>query len=261
MTRTADEVPLPNPLHFDPTRWTLVYKSVDNNPSIRNEALSQLYDRYRPPLTRYIERRWPSFRSEASDLLHDFMLRLIVRNDLRQVSNQKGKFRSFLLTLLSRFLQDECKRRQAERRRPDFDHDVLETNIGSVSQIPSSSEDFDFEWALHMVSLAREQLENLYREKGKLKTLRILRQFLTNEAIAADLERAAATLEISSSAVRSELHRLRDSHRNCLRQTVSQTLGPDDDVHEEIRYLFQVLVAKLRTRDSECSLGLPLLAE
>jgi RNA polymerase sigma-70 factor (ECF subfamily) len=194
------------PIHFIPTQWTLVINSADNDTQVRKEALGELYNRYRPPLIGYIERHWPSLRPDAHDLFHDFMLKMIDRNYLGQASRDKGKFRSFLLTLVSRFLHDEWKRRQAERRRPDFDHEPLENLSTPASEPRVEDENFDYEWAIHVIKMVQLQLRDHYQGCDKIKTFDLLRPYLTTEAKADDLEQAATVQGTSSSALR----------RNCI---------------------------------------------
>ncbi|MGI8603393.1 MAG: RNA polymerase sigma factor [Verrucomicrobiales bacterium] len=61
---------------------------------------------YWPPLYAFIRREGYD-ESEAKDLTQEFFLKLIERDYLRHLRHQRGKFRSFILTVLKHFLQEQ----------------------------------------------------------------------------------------------------------------------------------------------------------
>ena len=229
---------------IEPTRWTLLIHANSADLELRNRALAHLYEKYRAPLIRYLERRWPVFHEDAEDLWHDFMAKLIEKNYLREVDRKKGKFRSFLLVMFSRFLRDEWVRRQAARRQAPANLPV-QSNENS-DQRENDDAEFDYEWALHMVDTARRRLRRHYEKTGRLEIYDALRAYIAAEATAENIDTLAKSIGKSPAALKSDLNRLRGRYREFLREEVAETLGPDDDIDEEIRHLVRALSSTIQ---------------
>jgi DNA-directed RNA polymerase specialized sigma24 family protein len=67
------------------------------------------------PLYVYVRRRGND-PHEAEDLTQEFFARLLERQWLEGIQPEGGRFRSFLLTMLNRFLANEWDRTQAQKR-------------------------------------------------------------------------------------------------------------------------------------------------
>ncbi|MBI2931520.1 MAG: sigma-70 family RNA polymerase sigma factor [Planctomycetes bacterium] len=67
------------------------------------EALDALFRLYWKPIYFYVRRRGASVE-DAKELTQGFFAELLRRDSLRLVEKDKGKFRTFLLTFLERFL-------------------------------------------------------------------------------------------------------------------------------------------------------------
>jgi DNA-directed RNA polymerase specialized sigma24 family protein len=88
---------------------------VQENSPGSPEALAKLCEIYRSPLYAYIRRRGHD-PHQAEDLTQEFFARLLEKEFLAGVTREGGKFRSFLLTLLKRFLANEWDRSRAQKR-------------------------------------------------------------------------------------------------------------------------------------------------
>jgi len=98
---------------FLTTRWTLVLKAAQTGAA--EDALEQLCRIYWYPLYVYVRRRGND-PHEAEDLTQEFFARLLDRHWLEGVQPEGGRFRSFLLTMLNRYLANEWDRTQAQKR-------------------------------------------------------------------------------------------------------------------------------------------------
>src|SRR6185295_3791790 len=147
---------------FQPTLWTVVLKAKNHH----REALEELIKTYWKPVYVYI-RRWGYPSEESKDLSQGFFSELLERDFLRGVSPEKGKFRTFLLTVLKRYLINESERKRAQKRGGgkaqlslDFTRAERDFTIMPVSdETPERS--FNRQWALEamgraLVSLSRE---------------------------------------------------------------------------------------------------------
>lgn len=96
---------------FDTTRWTLVLQAKGSD----LPALEALCAAYWYPLYAFVRRGGHSAH-DAQDLVQEFFLRLLDREWLAAVRPERGKFRSFLLMAMKRFLVNEWKASQRLKR-------------------------------------------------------------------------------------------------------------------------------------------------
>jgi RNA polymerase sigma-70 factor (ECF subfamily) len=78
-------------------------------------ALETLCRTYWYPLYAFVRRQGRS-PEDAQDLTQEFFARLLEKDYLQAVVREKGKFRSFLLMALKRFLMNDWKQARAQKR-------------------------------------------------------------------------------------------------------------------------------------------------
>src|SRR5436853_5855107 len=100
---------------FATTHWSVVRAAGDGAASGAQEALEKLCTTYWYPLYAYIRRKGYS-EHQAQDLTQEFFARLMEKNFLGAVQEERGKFRWFLLATLKRFLANEWNRENAAKR-------------------------------------------------------------------------------------------------------------------------------------------------
>src|SRR5678816_4537648 len=71
--------------------------------------------RDRPPIYAFIRRNGYN-EADAQDLTQEFFSRLLSKDYLQHLRDQRGKFRSFLLTFVKHFLSDERDKASAKKR-------------------------------------------------------------------------------------------------------------------------------------------------
>ncbi len=91
---------------FVTTHWSVVLKAGQTDTTQALAALEQLCRVYWYPLYAYVRRRGYS-PPDAQDLTQEFFARLLERNWLARAEQAKGRFRTFLLHMLERFLANE----------------------------------------------------------------------------------------------------------------------------------------------------------
>lgn len=79
------------------------------------EALSRLCEMYWYPLYKYVRRRGYS-PEDAKDLTQEFFVRFLAHNWVARADRRKGRFRSFLLMAMSRFLANEWDKVRTQKR-------------------------------------------------------------------------------------------------------------------------------------------------
>jgi RNA polymerase sigma-70 factor (ECF subfamily) len=85
----------------------------------------------------------------------------------------------------------------------------------------------------------REECEN----KGRLRLFRTLSSHLTAERDEVSYANLSTTLGIAETAVKKQLHNLRQRYRSLLRDEVANTVADPAEVEDEIRYLCSALAA------------------
>jgi RNA polymerase sigma-70 factor (ECF subfamily) len=101
---------------FDTTQWSLVRAGGESaDPAQRREALTALCRIYWPPVYDYIRYRGNDAES-ARDLTQGFFAQLLDKEYVKRADRERGKFRSFLLTCVKRYVADQKDRAQARKR-------------------------------------------------------------------------------------------------------------------------------------------------
>src|SRR5690242_10199182 len=103
------------PRLFVTTRWSVVLAAQAGASPDSAAALETLCRAYWYPLYAFVR---GSGRSphDAQDLTQEFFARLLAQEWLRVVAPEKGRFRTFLLVALKRFLANEWHRDMAQKR-------------------------------------------------------------------------------------------------------------------------------------------------
>jgi RNA polymerase sigma-70 factor (ECF subfamily) len=228
-------------MHFPSTHWSLLAQATLSGEPAGRSALNDLCQRYWQPLNGYIRRRGYD-EAEAADLTQQFLLHLLEHRTLDKADPARGKFRSFLLGSLQRFLGDERDRRLAHKRGSGAVHLSIDDVSGPVPAVePETLRSFDRDWAIAIVEHALAELETDSKATGS-ERLAVLRRFLPGSVEPLSYEAAAAELQLSLPALKSEVHRLRQRFRALVRQQIAETVGTPHEIEEEMHYLQEVLM-------------------
>ena len=104
--------------NFGNTDWWVVRQASREGEPEADPARSRLCQDYWRPVFRYIRRLRSRLARCAGSHARVFLLG-VEEKSLKTAAQHKGKFRSFLLTLLKRFLADECDRARCQKRGGD----------------------------------------------------------------------------------------------------------------------------------------------
>jgi DNA-directed RNA polymerase specialized sigma24 family protein len=229
-------------MYFPTTHWSLLARASLNGETPSRQALEELCRRYWSPLQQFIRLRGFT-DAEAQDLTQEFILHLIEHSTLQKADRLRGRFRSFLMGSLTRFLGDEYDRRRAQKRGSGAAHLSLDdAKHGLPSNAGPDASFFDREWALVILENALRAVQSEYAAAGADKQFAVLRTFLPGSLAVSSYEEAAAKLGLSLPALKSELHRLRQRFKLLVRQEVANTVSAPHEIDEEMTYLQQVLM-------------------
>ena len=235
---------------FLTTHWSVVVSAQDEQSSQSAEALSKLCTVYWFPLYAYVRRRGYSVE-DAQDLTQEFFARVLERQWLARADRTKGRFRTFLLTALERFLANEwdkaraLKRGGGERPIPVQQFDDAETRYG-VEPVDDRTPDqaFAYRWAVALLDAVVKQLEEEFRARGEEQLFMALKPCLVGDRESQPYAELSRQLGLSESAMKVTVHRLRQRYRELLRAEIGNTVLSPSEVDSEMRHLFNALAGR-----------------
>ena len=231
---------------FITTQWSVVLAAAQSDTAKAQEALEKLCRNYWYPLYAYVRRRGQS-EQDAQDLTQAFFARLLERHWLESADCGRGRFRTFLLTAMQRFLCDEWDRMRAQKRGGGTVHvpvqlDSAESRYGCDPADDCTPEQvYERQWAMTLLHTVLQRLRVEYECRGESKLFAELHACLIGDKESQPYAELAAGLEMTEGAVKVAVHRLRKQYRKLLRAEIAQTLAADENVDEELRHLFAVL--------------------
>ncbi len=243
MSSTNTAVPQGSDAWFVTTHWSVVLSAQDKDSARSSEALEALCRAYWYPLYAYARRVGQS-PADAEDLTQGFFARLLEKDYLRAASREKGRFRTFMLTALKRYMANEWDRQHAEKRggfvpRVVIDLEAAESRLGFEPADPISADVlFDRQWALALLERTMARLRQEYSASGRAALFELLQNCLTKEDSALPYAAIAKRPNLTEAAVKMAVHRLRHRYQELLREEIAQTVSAPDEVEAEIRHLF-----------------------
>jgi len=101
------------------THWSEIASASHNRQQKGREALDCLLIRYQAALLAHISLKFRATEDVAQDLLQSFVAEKILENELlAQANPARGRFRTFLLNALDRFVVSQQRKERAQKRAP-----------------------------------------------------------------------------------------------------------------------------------------------
>jgi len=236
------------PREFVTTRWSLILSAANlgsEEQKARN-ALAELCRTYWRPIFSFVSGLGYSIE-DAQDLTQDFFVIMLKDNWLQHADRNRGRFRSLLLRSLQNFLINAAEKSHARKRGGGAEFISWDDWMAeAASQLSLSAQVlkslpperlFDLAWATTVVEHALQRLREECESKGKLWLFQALSSHLTDERDEVSYAKLSAELRMAETAVKKQLHNMRQRYRSLLREEVSQTVEDPADVDDEIRYL------------------------
>ena len=232
-------------MEFPATEWSLLAQATLHGEASAAKALAEFCRRYREPILHFIRQRGAA-PAEAEDLAQDFLLHVMEKSTLRRADAARGRFRSFLIGSLVRFLRDAHQRTTAAKRGGGMPAVVMDGGDSSVDMPVVAPDDvtvFDREWAHRLLELALESLRADYERLSRVELYDVLRHYLPGSTASPPYDDSARQLGITVAAFKTEVHRLRDRFRRHLQREVALTVTTPDEIESEVAYLGRVLAS------------------
>ena len=235
---------------FHTTHWTQIVNASSSDEPVRKAALEELLGRYWRPVYYYL--RCKGYGSEETkDLSQSFFQDVVLGHGLIQRADRtKGRFRTFLLTALDRYVASVHRAEKAIHRTPEggLMHlaDIDDLRMVGPAHSAAPAEAFDYAWASALLDEVLGEVEQECHEKGRATHWQMFRariiQPVLDGAESPTLAQLCETHGIPSVVKVSKMTMLvRRRFRALLRQHVRQFVDSDADVDDEIRYLMRIL--------------------
>ncbi len=229
---------------FPLTEWTEISRATLHGEAGGHAALASLYERYREPVLSFI--RASGIAPDAvEDEAQSFFLHLMESRALHRAERTRGKFRTFLLTVLRHFLVDRVRHDMAAKRggghAPTWlDAAALDLPDPAANDAMRAPE-FDREWAISVMQHALDQVAAEITSVHGAETWEVLKYFFTTTAARPAGRTAAAALDIDEGALKKRVHHWRRRLGECVRAEIRRTVSAPHEVEEEVNYLRHLL--------------------
>jgi RNA polymerase sigma factor (sigma-70 family) len=230
---------------FVTTHWSIVLRARQKESPDSEAARERLCRTYWPPLYHYLRRDGYSVE-DAKDLTQEFLSRFLHRDWLDHLHDQRGKFRSFLLTFLKHFLSDQRDRANAQKRgggQQLISIDAYEAEereaLGPVEGL-SADQLYDRRWARAVMDEAARRLREEYAERGKAKLFEQLKDLQPGEHGARSYAEIGAALGLTEQAIKNARHAFNRRYAVLLRDEIAQTVADPSEVEAEVQHLKQI---------------------
>ena len=233
---------------FATTHWSVVLAAGSPESSHYQEALETLCQAYWFPIYAYL-RRQGFGAHDAEDQTQGFFTHMIEKHDLCRADPNRGRFRSFLLSMLKHFAADQWDWSQAQKRgggKKVFSFDFADAEARyklEPSRQLSPDRLFEKSWALTVLdrTMARLKAETIGSNRQKL--FEQLKAHLAGQTHTIPYRDLAAKLDMTEGSVKVAVHRLRKRYRELLWEQIAQTVSSPEEVESEIRALFAALAS------------------
>lgn len=236
---------LPHPA-FVTTHWSVVLHAAHADTTQARSALAKLCQTYWYPLYAYVRRRGHS-PHDAQDLTQEFFARLLEGNWIAGADPARGRFRSFLLMVMGRFLANEWDKARTLKRGGGVQWGSLspadaETRFASEPADTSTPEQaFERQWALTLLENVLNDLRAEHERDGRLAFFDQLKPCLVGSRETLPYAVLARELNLTEGAVKSAVSRLREKYRERLKAEIAHTVASPSEVDSELRHLFRIL--------------------
>ncbi len=230
---------------FATTRWSVVRRAGSGAGGEARIALERLCQSYWYPLYCCV-RRHGYQPSDAQDVTQSFFEKLLRNNAIEDADPERGRFRTYLLRSLERFLHNRHRDATAQKRGGgnvvSWDAQTAEERYASDPSDGLSPERlFEKQWAAATVYAVMEKLRCEFADGGKSELFDELEPHLWGDETSTPYALLSERLQMTVVALRVTVHRLKKRFLELLRSEVAETLESQDLLEDELSHLTRSL--------------------
>jgi RNA polymerase sigma-70 factor (ECF subfamily) len=228
---------------FPETSWSLLAVATLHGDAEGRRAMEGLCERYYQPIKSFILWHGRS-AGDVDDLTQSFFLHVCEKGVMQRADKERGKFRTFIISVLKNFLAHADRAAATQKRGGHVELLALD-EVDEPAAKAEAADDarFDRAWALALMDAALARVtEEIALARG-VDALATLRLFLTAQQAAPSQEAAARQLGVSAAALKVDVMRWRRRLRERVRAEIGRTVSAPHEAEEEFVYLRQLLMA------------------
>lgn len=156
---------------FLTTHWSLIDEASGRDGGDESALVELLLERYWKPVYCYLRRQGYG-NEEAKDLTQGFFHEVVLgRNLIQQADQTKGRFRSFLLVALNRYVINVRDKETARKRTPTGR--LVSLDVADMAELPSAvttltpEDAFTYVWVSALLEQVLNDVETACRQDGK----------------------------------------------------------------------------------------------
>ena len=232
---------------FPTTSWSLIRRVQQGGAADAAKAMEEICRHYWYPIYAFA-RRAGFAAHDAEDLTQVFFQRIITSETLQAAREEKGRLRTFMLSLLKRIISNHLRDASAEKRGGStgatLSFDELDAEE-RFSHEPAGSHDpdalFDRAWAEGVLATAQENLRAEFAKAANLDGYAQLCEFLPLGENSTPYAEAAKRLNLAEGTLRLQIHRMRKRYGKLIEAQIALTVDSPDDVKTELTHLMKVM--------------------
>lgn len=235
---------------FLTTHWSLI-ENIGATDNDKNRALIELLlKKYWKPVYCYLRRRGYS-NEEAKDLTQGFFHEVVLNQNLiRKADQAKGRFRSFLLLALNRYVLKVKRDQIAQKRMPKGKLVPLDTEAmpdlphGITTLTPEDA--FTYVWVSGLLEQVLDEVRALYTQEGKTVYWQLFRDRIVRPIMDRSdqppLEQLCTKYDISDTAKASNMMvTVKRRFQTLLKQKLRDSVMSDEEAKMELEEIRRFL--------------------
>ena len=235
---------------FETTRWTQIQKAKTHDQQRRQASVNNLMSRYWKPVYCYLRRKGYN-NEDAKDLTQGFFFEIVFGRELIQKADKtKGRFRTFLLTALDRYITSVYRKKTAKKRLPE--HGLAQLEDAELPDIPIANskicpgQTFHYAWAIDLLDQVLTKIREEYCSTDRTTHWEVFQATVVapilEDAEPPSLAELCEQYRIESEKKASNMViTVKRRFRTVLRNHVRQFVQSDSEVEDEIRALIEIL--------------------
>lgn len=233
---------------FPTTSWSLVQRVQRGGEDDARRAMEEICRIYWYPIYAFARRSGFS-PHDSEDLAQVFFQQMIARETIQAARAEKGRLRTFMLSLLKKVISRHIRHEAAGKRGGGLavlsldEVDVEKRYIHEPQDNADPAFLFDRAWAGRLLERAEVKLCDDYAKARNLATFEAIRHFLPSGSGEAKYPEVAARLGIREGAVRLQVHRMRKRFAELVDEEIAQTVSDAAELPTERDYLIGLVGA------------------
>lgn len=219
---------------FPSTRWSRI---LAQEQPLELEALARAYSR---PIRAYLAARFRLGEDAADDLSQEAFAWILETGLFHRADPARGRFRGLLKKALGRFAVEHLARQDAQKRGGGRVHEPIDGSNDPADPRTRTPDDvLDDAWRRDLIDRARAALEAELEPGGRRTYYLVFRDYFLDEGDGEpDYAALAARYGITKTDVSNWLDYAKRRYRALLRGLVIDTVSDEEQLREELAWLF-----------------------